>query len=70
MEMEYKLAHTGTWRKYCGIKGKSRAEKKKSAQLLVQDFYSKRVTQDEADAICIGRYGISLFKKKEFVEWI
>jgi hypothetical protein len=70
MEMEYKLAHTGTWRKYCGIKGKSRADKKKSAQLLVQDFYSKRVTQDEADAICIGRYGISLFKKKEFVEWI
>ena len=70
MGANYKLAHTGTWRKHCGIKGKSRADKKKSAQLLVEDFYGKKVTQDEADAICIGRYGLSLFKKVDFTEWI
>jgi hypothetical protein len=70
MGAEYRLAHTGTWRKHCGIKGRSRADKKKSAQLLVEEFYGKKVSQDEADAICIGRYGLSLFKKASYTEWI
>lgn len=69
-KISYKVAHTGTWRSHCGIKGKSRADKKKSAQLLVKDIYQKEVTQDEADAICIGRYGVTLFKEISFSEWI
>jgi Holliday junction resolvasome RuvABC endonuclease subunit len=69
-KISYKVAHTGTWRSHCGIKGKSRADKKKSAQLLVKDIYQKEVTQDEADAICIGRYGITLFKELTFSDWV
>ena len=68
-KIPYKVAHTGTWRKHNGIKGKSRADKKKSAQLLVKEIYQKEVTQDEADAICIGRYGLTLFKTISFSEW-
>ena len=69
-KIPYKLAHTGVWRKYNNIKGKSRADKKKSAQLLVEEFYQQKVTQDEADAICIGRYGLTLFKDLDFSTWV
>lgn len=69
MKMPIKCAHTGTWRKYNNIKGKSRADKKKSAQLIVEDIYNRKVTQDEADAICIGRYGLTLFKELSFSDW-
>jgi hypothetical protein len=68
-KIPYKVAHTGTWRKHNGIKGKSRADKKKSAQLLVKEIYQKEVSQDEADAICIGRYGLTLYKEISFSEW-
>lgn len=69
-EIPFKLAHTGVWRKYNNIKGKSRADKKKSAQLLVEEFYQQKVSQDEADAICIGRYGLTLFKDLDFSNWV
>lgn len=70
LKIPYKLAHTGTWRKYNEVKGKSRSDKKKSAQLIVKEIYNREVTQDEADAICIGRYGLSLFKEISYSSWI
>jgi hypothetical protein len=69
-KISYKIAHTGTWRKHIGVKGKSRTDKKKSAQLIVKELYQRDVSQDEADAICIGRYGITLFKELSFSDWI
>lgn len=68
--VEYEIAHTGTWRECCGIKGKSRSERKKSAQLIVQDIYGVNPTQDEADAICIGLY-ITQKKKRNasLINW-
>lgn len=60
--IEYQIVHAGTWREACGVKGKSRTERKKSAQLIVQDIYGINPTQDEADAICIGLY---ITQKKE-----
>lgn len=65
-----KLAHTAVWRKYNNIKGKTRTDKKRSAQLLVKETYGKTVSQDEADAICIGRYGVTLFQELSFSDWI
>ena len=42
-----------------GIKfGRSRTEQKKVAQTFVKDFFGKEVTEDEADAICLGYAGI------------
>lgn len=60
--IEYSIAHTGTWRNACGIKGKTRADRKRSAQLIVEETYGIKSTQDEADAICIGLYAT---KKRE-----
>lgn len=45
-----------TWRHHCGVKGRSRVDQKRSAQNLVKKWYDISVTDDESDAICIGKY--------------
>lgn len=38
--------------------GRSRFEQKQKAQEFVKQFFNKEVTEDEADAICLGYAGI------------
>ena len=35
---------------------KNRADQKRAAQVKVKGWHNENVTQDEADAICIGKY--------------
>ena len=60
--MPYEIVSSNTWKSKLEIKGKQRAEQKKNAQQYIINKYNKKVTQDEADAICLGT---SLFIKKE-----
>lgn len=57
-KVPFDIVHTATWREASGVKGRYRADKKRSAQLIVKNKYDIKVTQDEADAILIGRYSI------------
>lgn len=50
------LVYPTEWRKFCGVGGKSRPEQKKNAQAKVKSWYNLDCTEDEADAICIGKY--------------
>lgn len=54
--IKYDVVHSAVWREYCQIKGVHRADKKRSAQLQIKNWYDVSVTQDEADAICIGKF--------------
>lgn len=45
-----------TWRKSVGVKGRGRAEQKANAQRVVKAKYGLDVSEDEADAICIGMH--------------
>lgn len=45
---------TNTWRNTCGVKGRVRADKKKSMQMIVKNWYGINVSDDESDAIGIG----------------
>ena len=45
-----------TWRAHCKVKGNKRPDQKRSAQLLVKEWHDVTVTDDESDAICIGKY--------------
>ena len=60
---ELSLPHTvvpaATWRHTCGIRGKTRVDKKRNAQHHVEDKYGIRVIDDIADAICIGEHAIA-----------
>ena len=58
------LVYATVWRKYCGVsEGTGRENKKKAAQNKVKLWYGQDCTQDEADAICIGKYACSQLKK-------
>lgn len=62
----YELVYSTVWRKSCGIgEGIGRENKKKQAQEKVKLWYGQNCTQDEADAICIGKY----FCKKRKTTW-
>lgn len=50
----YYIVSSNTWKSKLGIKGRTRPEQKKNAQNYVLTTFGKKVSQDEADAICIG----------------
>lgn len=56
--IDSELVRASEWRSYCGINdGDARREaKKKAAQAKVKIWYDLQCTEDEADAICIGKY--------------
>lgn len=54
--IKFHLVYSSQWKSLLGIKGKGRTEQKRNAQAYVMNCYGKKVTQDEADAICIGEY--------------
>lgn len=56
MGIPYEVCPTNTWRNACGVRGSTRAEKKKSMQQLAKKWYDVDITDDEADAIGIGKY--------------
>lgn len=60
---ELKIPHvvvsSATWRHTCGIKGKTRLDKKRNAQIYVEQKHNIKVSDDIADAICIGEHAIA-----------
>ena len=45
-----------TWRAHCGVKGRTRTDKKKSMQNLIKQWFDITVSDDVADAIGIGKW--------------
>ena len=54
--VSFKIAPTNTWRAHCGVKGRSRSDKKRSMRQLAKDWFDVSLTEDEADAVGIGKY--------------
>lgn len=64
------IVHSATWRNFLNIKGRTRTDRKRSAQLLIRQIYEVNVSEDEADAICLGSYGARHYQKKpKMVKW-
>lgn len=69
-KIDYEVIPPATWRAYCGVKGRTKADKKASMQFLVKQWYDVSVTNDESDAIGIGKYVSDNFGKKvKIVSW-
>ena len=62
------ICHTNVWRNHCGVKGRYRADKKRSMQLKIKECYDITCTDDEADAIGIGKYVSDKYTKSMKVE--
>ena len=70
LNISYSVYSAATWRKYCGVKGKYRSDKKKSMQLLAKDWYDVNISNDEADAIGIGKYASEIYNDRhKLVSW-
>lgn len=57
--INYYIALATQWRKTCGIpegRGRARSQLKAAAQAYVKEQFGIDVTEDEADAICIGKH--------------
>ena len=67
-KVDYTVCPTNTWRNHCGVKGRYRADKKRSMQLIAKKWYDVSLSDDEADAVGIGRYAADL-NKIEVVNW-
>ena len=61
----YQIVSSNTWKSQLKIKGTKRDEQKRNAQAYVLENYGIKVTQDEADAICIGTCVIKNRKKPD-----
>lgn len=57
---------SSVWKSGLKIKGADRTSQKRAASTWVAQTYNLKVTQDEADAICIGAYYSSL---NEMLDW-
>lgn len=56
-----------TWRHHCGVKGRYRADQKRSAQMLVKQWHDILVSDDESDAICMGKYFADQHSKSKMI---
>lgn len=66
----FQVCATNTWRAHCGVKGKTRVDKKKSMQLLVKQWFDVTIGEDESDAVGIGKFVAETHQKKtEVVSW-
>ena len=69
-KVPYKIAPTNTWRLHCGVQGRSRPDRKRSMQRLVKEWFGLTPTEDEADAIGIGKYFSDIQSPKvEIIDW-
>lgn len=68
-KIDFKVVPSQTWRKGVNIKGVKRADRKRSAQRLVKSLYDINVTEDEADAICIGKYWVTNKAIPKAIKW-
>ena len=68
--IEFRIVPSSTWRAATGVKGRYRADKKRSAQLIVKQLYGQLMVNDESDAILLGKYGVdSLRPRPEMINW-
>ena len=69
-KVDYTIVPPATWRSYCQVKGRTRADKKRSMQTKVKEWFDITVSDDVADAIGIGKYTSDKHKKKvEVFNW-
>jgi Holliday junction resolvasome RuvABC endonuclease subunit len=70
LNIDCKICPTNTWRAHCGVKGQKRSDRKRSMQLLVKQWFDITISDDEADAIGIGKYIADTYSRQvEMIDW-
>lgn len=66
-DLKYSIVPSASWKSTCGVKGRARAEQKRSAQDYVLSEFGIKPIQDIVDAICIGKHVIT--NKSKEINW-
>jgi len=69
LSIHYDTIYSSEWKSFCGIKGANRQQQKRNAQKFVLKEFNIKVSEDEADAICIGKFGASKLSQKKYIVW-
>lgn len=56
LNLPHEAILSSSWKSTLGIRGRTRPEQKKNAQLWVINTYNVKPSQDASDAICIGAH--------------
>lgn len=68
--LPFKIVSSNTWREFNEIKGKSRTDRKKNAQIKVKRLYDVSIDNDSADAVMIGRWAAATQKEVKMVSFV
>ena len=71
LNVSYTSVLSSEWRKRLslGTGGNTRKVQKQKAQIYIKNKYGLNVSEDEADALCIGTYRIMDDEKKNAFDW-
>jgi len=67
LNISFEIISPSRWKSWNGIKGRKRAEQKKNTQEKCKEMLGREAIEDEADAICIGLYGLFLLEQKDAI---
>lgn len=62
IKMPYTIVSSNSWKSTMKIPRSRREQEKRAAQALVESLYQLKVSQDEADAICLGAHVVETQK--------
>lgn len=62
------VVYPATWRAHCQIKGRTKVDRKRSMQIKVKEWFDVSVSDDEADAIGIGKFLVEVKGKPTIIE--
>ena len=63
----YIIVSPATWKSYNNVKGRTRSDQKRSAQLRVEAIFDTKASSDESDAILIGRWAAAQHKNSDII---
>lgn len=58
LNISFEIISPSRWKSWNGIKGRKRAEQKRNTQEKCKEMFGRDFFEDEADAVCIGLYGL------------
>lgn len=67
LNIQFEIIPPSRWKSWNGIKGRKRAEQKENTKEKVKEMFGRDFEEDEADAICIGLYGLFLLEQKDAI---
>lgn len=67
LNIQFEIISPSRWKSWNGIKGRKREQQKRNTIEKVKEIYGKEALEDEADAVCIGLYGLYLLEQKDAI---